>query len=123
MRAGGAGDGTARRIFNMSEIVITEQDQDRIFEAHRDDVIVFRLEENLTTGYGWEVEAMDVSVVELIESIHSETPGKMIGRGGMRVMRFVARTPGIQVVHLRLRRPWEPSDRFLKQLQVTIQVR
>ena len=46
----------------MSEIVVTQQDQGSIFEAHQDDVIVFRLEENLTTGYGWEVEPVDGSL-------------------------------------------------------------
>ena len=106
----------------MSEIVVTQHDQGSIFEAHRDDVIVFRLEENLTTGYGWEVEAVDGTVVELIESTYVEAPGMAMGRGGTRVLRFVARSPGSQEIRLRLRRPWDPPDRALEHLEVTIQV-
>ena len=107
----------------MSEIVVTRHDQGRIFEAHRGDVIVFRLEENLTTGYGWEVKTVEGSVVEFIESTYVEATGMAIGRGGMRVMRFVARSPGSQEIRLQLRRPWDPPDKALEHLEVTIRVR
>lgn len=106
----------------MSEIVVTRHDKGSIFEAHRDDVIVFRLEENMSTGYGWEVGAVDSSVVELIESTYTEAPGMAMGRGGTRILRFVARSPGSQEIHLRLRRPWDPPDRALEHLEVTIRV-
>jgi predicted secreted protein len=107
----------------MSEIVITRHNQGNIFEAQLDDVIVFRLEENLTTGYGWEVESIDNSMVELIESTYTEAPGMLLGRGGMRVLRFVVRSPGSQDIRLRLRRPWDPPDKALEHLEVTIRVR
>ena len=107
----------------MSEISVTRQDQGRVFEAHQDDVIVFRLEENLTTGYGWEVETVEGSLVELIDSTYLEAAGTAMGRGGTRVLRFVARSPGSQDIRLRLRRPWDPPDRVLEHLKVTILVR
>lgn len=107
----------------MSEIVVTRHDQGSVFEAHRDDLIVFRLEENLTTGYGWEVETAEVSVVKLIESTYFEATGMAIGRGGMRVLRFVASSPGSQKIRLQLRRPWDPPDKALERLEVTIRVR
>ena len=107
----------------MSEIVVTRQDQRAVIEANRDDVIVFHLEENLTTGYGWQVAPIESPLVELIDSTYVEAPGKAMGRGGTRVMRFVARSPGSQEIHLRLRRPWDPPDKALEHLQVTIRVR
>ena len=107
----------------MSEIVVTKQDQGRIIEAQQGDAIVFRLEENLTTGYGWEIETVEGSVVELIESTYIVAPGMAMGRGGMRVLRFVARSPGSQEIRLILRRPWDPPDRVLEHLKVTIRVR
>jgi predicted secreted protein len=107
----------------MSEIVVTRHDNGRIIEAHPGDVIVFRFEENLTTGYGWEVETVEGSVFELIESTYVETPGMAMGSGGMRVLRFVARSPGSQEIRLRLRRPWDSPDRALEHLEVTIRVR
>lgn len=107
----------------MSEIVVTCQDQGHILEAHPSDMIVFRLEENLTTGYGWEVETVEGPVVEFIESTYVEATGMAMGRSGTRVIRLVAKSPGNQVVRLQLRRPWDPPDRALKHLEVTIQVR
>jgi predicted secreted protein len=110
----------------MSDIVVTKHDQGRIIEARQGDVIVFRLEENLTTGYGWEVEtgeAVKGSVVELIESTYVEAPEMAMGRGGTRILRFVARSPGSQEIRLRLRRPWDPPDISIEHLEVTIRVR
>lgn len=106
----------------MSEIVVTLHDQGRIIEAQPGNTIVFRLEENLTTGYGWEGGTGEGSVVELIESTYVEAKGIAMGRGGMRVVRFVARSPGSQEIHLILRRPWDPPDRALEHLDVTVRV-
>lgn len=107
----------------MSEIAVTRHDQGRIIEAQPGDLIVFRLEENLTTGYGWEAEPVEGSAVELIESTYVEATGKTIGRGGTRVLRFLAKSPGSQEVHLQLRRPWEPPDKALNHMTFAIQVR
>lgn len=106
----------------MSEIEITQNNLGSIIEIHQNDVIVFRLDENLTTGYGWEVKT-EGSVVELIESTYVETPGKTMGRGGTRVLRLVAKSPGSQKIRLKLRRPWDPPDRVMQHLDVTIRVR
>lgn len=106
----------------MSEILVTQHDLGSIIEAHQGDVIVIRLEENLTTGYGWEVKTGG-SVVELIESTYIEATEKALGRGGTRVLRFAARSPGSQEILLKLRRPWDPPDRVLEHLDVTIRVR
>ena len=107
----------------MSEISVTRQDQGNVFEARQDDMIVFRLEENLTTGYGWEVETAEVSVVKFIESTYFEATGMAIGHDGTRVLRFVARSPGSQDIRLRLRRPWDPPEKAPEHLKVTILVR
>jgi predicted secreted protein len=107
----------------MSEIIITEQDQGKIIEAHQGDVIVCRLEENLTTGYEWEVEPTAGSVLELIDSTYIQSPGIVMGRGGMRVLRFIAKSPGNQEIHLRLRRSWDSPDKALNRLDIMIQVR
>ena len=107
----------------MSEIIVTRHDQGGILETHLNDLIVFHLEENISTGYGWEVESIESSVVELIESTYAEASGIAMGGGGMRILRFVARSPGSQEIHLRLRRPWDPPDKDHEHLQVTIRVK
>jgi inhibitor of cysteine peptidase len=105
----------------MSEIVVTQKDLGSIIETYRGDVIELRLGENLTTGYRWEVKT-EGSVVELIGSTYVEAPGKALGRGGTRVLRFVAKSPGSQEIRLRLRRPWDPPDGALEHLDMKIRV-
>jgi len=68
-------------------------------------------------------EAIDGSAVELLESAYDEAPGTALGRGGTRTVRLAARLPGNEEVRLKLRRPWEPPDRALARLGVTIRVR
>ena len=106
-----------------SEIVITQADQGKTIEAHQGDVILLRLEENLTTGYEWETETMAGAVLETVESTYVQEQGKLMGRGGTRVVRFKAEASGNQEVHLKLRRSWEPPEKSLKRFDVTIKVR
>ncbi len=107
----------------MSEIIITEYDQGKIIPVHEGNIIVFHLEENLTTGYEWELEPMQGLILELLDSIYIQSPGIALGRGGMRVMRFLAKSSGNQQIRLKLRRSWDSPDKVLKRLDVTIKVR
>ena len=91
----------------MPEILITQSDQGRTIEVNQGDLIVIRLAENLTTGYGWELEAVDSKVLELLDSDYSEDRGELMGSGGTRTFRFQAESPGNQQIQLGYRRPWE----------------
>ena len=105
----------------MPEIVITQKDQGRMFEVNQGDLIMIRLAENLTTGYGWELEELDGPVLELLDSDYSEDRGEGMGRGGMRSFRFLAKSPGTQHIQLGYRRPWE--DAAVEHFDVDIKVR
>lgn len=106
----------------MSEIVVTQSDQGRTVDVRSGDVIVIRMTENLTTGYGWEIESGEGTVVTLAESNYVEVAGKDMGCGGMRVLRFVALAQGNQEVRLQLRRPWDPPNKSIEQFGITIRV-
>jgi len=106
----------------MSEIVVTRSDRGRTIDVRPGDVIVIRIEENLTTGYGWEIESGEGTVVALEESNYVEAAGMATGRSGMRLLRFIARAPGSQEVRLQLRRPWDPPDKTIEQFSITIRV-
>lgn len=106
----------------MSEIAVTRHDWKSIFDANLEDTIVFHLEENPTTGYRWEVESLEGSVLEFIESIYVPAPGMAMGRGGMRIIRFAARLPGSQKIRLKLRRQWDPPDKILEHMEATVRV-
>lgn len=106
----------------MPEIVVTRGSQGKTIDAHLGDVIVFQLEENLTTGYSWQVECGDGAVIALGESTYLESNGMAMGRGGMRLVHFIALSPGNQEVRLHLRRPWDSTDKSNEQFSVTIRV-
>lgn len=84
----------------MTEIVITGKDHGKTIKARQDDRIVFQVQENLSTGYRWEVEGTERKPVEFIDSTYTESPGSVMGGGGMRVVRFVARSVGTQEIHM-----------------------
>lgn len=106
----------------MSEIVITSSDQGKMFEANQGELIVIRLEENSTTGYQWEVAAVDSQIVEFLDSDYSTTLGTGVGGGGTRTFRFRAKSSGRGQIQLRLRRSWEPVDAASERFEVNIQV-
>ena len=102
----------------MPDILITQDDQGRTFEANQGDLIVIRLEENPTTGYEWEMSP----VLELLDSDYSPDPGILMGRGGTRTLRFRAKSSGSEQIQLRLRRPWDPVDVAIEHFDVKIGV-
>ena len=107
----------------MPDILITQDDQGLTFEADQGDLIVIRLGENLTTGYQWGLEESRSSVLELLDSDYSPEPGMLMGRGGMRTLRFRAKSSGSQQIQLRLRRPWDPETVAVEDFDVTIKVK
>lgn len=106
----------------MSEIVVTQNDRGRAIDVQPGDVIVICMTENLTTGYGWEIESGEGAALALEESNYVEDAGKAMGRDGMRVLRFVALAQGSQEVRLQMRRPWDPPDKAIEQFSFTIRV-
>ena len=107
----------------MSDILITQDKQGSTFKAKQGDVIVIDLEENLTTGYQWELGPVHGPVLELLDSTYSSEPGTLLGRGGMRTVRLKAKSSGRAPIQLRLRRPWDAADVAIAQFEVKVRVR
>lgn len=106
----------------MSTIQIIPSDQGGTFTANLGDMIVIRLEENLTTGYQWEIALIDNQIVELVDSDYSPIPTAGVGSGGTRTTRFIAKSSGSGQIQLRLRRSWEPIDAAVAHFAINIQV-
>ena len=108
----------------MSEILITQSDQGRTVAAKQGDVIVIRLDENLTTGYAWEIGMIESSMFELLDSDYSQTPtpGAIIGGGGTRTFRFRVKSSGSGQIQLGLRRSWESVDSAIEHFEANIRV-
>ncbi len=108
----------------MSEILITPLDHGSTCVANQGDVILIRLEENITTGYQWDIAMIDSSMFELLDSDYSSSQGEgLLGSPGTRTFRFRAKSPGSERIQLRLRRSWEPIDAAVEHFEVNIQVK
>ena len=106
----------------MSQVKIGATDSGRTVQVNAGDTVVIELAENIATGYGWEFEELPAGPVALVESTSQAPERAMMGAPGRRVIRLQARSSGVAVVTLRLRRPWEPptesADRF--EIRVTV---
>lgn len=107
---------------DMAETVIVQDDQGKSFEVRQGNIILIRLAENPTTGYQWELDAIDEEIIELQDSDFSMAPGTGIGGGGTRTLTFQAQSPGTVKIQLKLRREWEPEDAAIDRFEVTIRV-
>lgn len=106
----------------MSEIQITKIQSGSIVDASIGDLIIIRLDENLTTGYAWELEKNVSPVLDLIDTTYSEEPGELVGRGGTRTFRFRTNLSGSERVQLKLRRSWEPKEKSIDDFEITIKI-
>lgn len=106
----------------MSDRVVTRNDQGRTITVQTGDAIVLWIEENLSTGYSWDIAAESRPVLALQHSEHVAATGGLMGCNGMRLLHFVAQVPGSQPIRLQLRRPWDPPNQAIDQFSVTVVV-
>lgn len=103
-------------------MLLTEENNNTTVTARVGDTIEVLLAENPSTGYRWEVAALDMSVLSAGESRFSPTAGG-VGAGGARHMAFPVHDAGTGRIELILRRSWEPADAAIKRWGVTVEVR
>jgi len=72
-------------------------------------VLVVGLESNPSTGYGWQVEALDQRILRLAGQTWISSSG-LLGAPGTQEMRFVGVSEGEVTLVLAYRRPWEKAE-------------
>jgi inhibitor of cysteine peptidase len=107
----------------MSPITLTGADQRKTVDLRVGDVVILRLEENVTTGYRWAIGSGGGDVVALQSSEHVQSPGSAIGGGGERVFSFKGTRPGVVAIQLKLWREWEGDKSISRTFVVTLRVR
>jgi len=103
-------------------VQLTEQDSGAEVDVHVGDAVSIRLPENPATGYRWNVDPVDDSLISIDNSEFVESPGSGIGGGGLRTFTLSARGPGVARLSLKNRRPWEASAAPLRQFEVTLNI-
>ena len=103
------GEGTSSLRFNRS-------DNGKSAVVRVGETFAVELHENPTTGYHWEVEKDNSSIVTLRESRYIRDTDSTVGSGGLRLFTFEAIKPGTTTLTLTQQRPGQaislPDERY-----------
>ena len=102
------------------ELILNEQDNGRRIELKEGQVLVISLKGNLSTGYLWEIEQTDETIVREVDDIEFEPESNLLGAPGILTRRFEVVGPGQTDLVLVYRRPWqegEPAGTFSIQVR------
>ena len=71
-------------------------------------LVTVSLDENPSTGYGWQYTASEEGVLHLTaDEYHSDAPAGIVGAGGIRSLSFTGLKAGTVVLTFTYLRPWE----------------
>ncbi|MEN3609610.1 protease inhibitor I42 family protein [Plantactinospora sp. ZYX-F-223] len=105
----------------MARVDLTEADGGRSYPAAPGDLVVVQLTETPSSGYRWQLDAVDTAV--LAPAGDAFRPGQQgLGGAGTRHLRFTATGTGRTALRLVLLRGWEPGERAARRFEVTIHV-
>ena len=65
---------------------------------------------NPTTGFSWEIDSADASVLESKGAIYTPDSPMLVGSGGTETWEFIVLQAGTTTLRLIYRRPFEPED-------------
>jgi predicted secreted protein len=106
---------------SMKEVVVTEKDDGKTVAVARDALLVVKLESQLGTGYGWDVEELDTHRLALAGPPTLEVPDKKLaGQREFQIFKFEPKESGHVVLKLRYVRSWEKPVKPAKTFTVNI---
>jgi predicted secreted protein len=107
---------------NMQKLLLTQVDNEQSFSVEKGVFIEIELDENLSTGYQWEIDEFDTEVVELISSEPLPIQDLAPGSGGRRRIEFRAVGEGTSRVKLKYWQPWEGESSIVERFHTVIVV-
>jgi inhibitor of cysteine peptidase len=88
------------------------------------DTLIIALDENPTTGYGWNVR-MNVEGILKLESdkfVSNDSTGTIVGGGGVHEWTFKGLTKGTVILTFKYFRPWENESTAIETKVFTVEV-
>lgn len=106
----------------MIELTLAAPDDGRTIDVPSGETLCIHVAETPTTGYRWQCEVLDSTILELRDSGYKSADASTVGGGGTRAFELEAKERGITQVEWTLRRGWQKSAVPQAQFTVAIHV-
>lgn len=109
------------------EVSLSAADDGRQIELKEGQVLVISLEGNLSTGYMWEVEKADKTILHQTGEVEFEPESHLLGAPGLlgapakQTLRFEAVAAGRTTLRLVYHRPWEKDVKPARTFSIQVQ--
>ena len=108
---------------HVSDEIGREQDGGKTVELHAGDKLEVSLKGNPTTGYQWEMAAVDAAILKLVGEPEFNPNGNALGAGGKVTFRLKAVAAGQTTLQLVYHRSFEKSTPPTKTFKATVVVK
>ncbi len=104
------------------KIKINDTDNGRPVAAKVGQTIVLELNANPTTGYSWQINQIDTTILQQVGEVQYDSDSTLLGSGGTETIIFEVIGSGATTLMLNYQRPWEegiaPIDVFILHITV-----
>ena len=105
-----------------NKVRITEGHNGQVLTLNQGDLLSLSIEGNTSTGYIWEIEEVDSSVLALKGEPDYRSSSRLTGAGGTYTFTFEAAAPGNTTLRLKYYRSFENDVPPIKTFTVTVTV-
>ncbi|TAK30615.1 MAG: hypothetical protein EPO21_18895 [Chloroflexota bacterium] len=105
-----------------NEVRVSADEDGQTIDLQVGQELVISLEANPSTGFAWEVEEVDSSILTQTGDITFEPESDLIGAPGLATIGFEAVAEGQSPLTLVYRRPWETDIPPVKTFSITVRV-
>jgi inhibitor of cysteine peptidase len=103
-------------------VEITEEMNGQTITLKQGETLVLSLAGNPTTGYNWEVDKVDQTILALQGEAEYESDSELIGSGGAYTFKFGAEEVGTTTLKLKYYRSFETDVPPVETFEITVEV-
>jgi len=109
----------------VSEVVLTQLDNEKPVSINTNDVITIKLEENPSTGYSWAIAKNNDEILSLLSSdyFQPQAQAPVLGAPGERTFTFKAKRAGNVNLALKYWRAWAGDSSIASQFKTAIHIK
>jgi inhibitor of cysteine peptidase len=107
----------------MADVTISEAQTGSSVEVQVGDRVIITLEETPTSGFRWELDALDEAILEFESSDFVPADPSLLGGGGARQVSLRVKQAGSAHIALKLWRAWEGEASVTRRFEAEILAR